>query len=75
MKTLLIFASSVSPSKIIFFGEVISSIRHSASSPDEAPQGSSKILRCASYFHFFFSVSSGNETLRPVLDILHEILP
>ena len=33
-----------------FVWEVISSIRHSVSSPDETPRSSSKILRCTSYF-------------------------
>ena len=33
-----------------FVWEVILSIRHSVSSPDETPRSSSKILRCASYF-------------------------
>ena len=68
---LLIFASLISPSKITFVWEVISSIRHSVSSPDETPRSSSKILRCASFiFNPFVSVSSGNETLRNMLDIL-----
>ena len=33
-----------------YFCKVIASIRHSVSSPDQTPQSSSKILRCASYF-------------------------
>ena len=47
---LLIFASWISPSKIIFVWKVISSMRRSVSSPDETPRSSSKLLRCASYF-------------------------
>ena len=39
-----------------FVWEVMSSIRHSVSSPDETPRRSSKILRCASYFSTLFLV-------------------
>ena len=66
MKTeLLIFASLISPSKIIlsyFVWEVIASMSGSVSSPDESPRSSSKILRCVSYVQ-----------LSLMLDILLEI--
>ena len=55
---LLIFASLISSSKIPLC-EVISSIRHSVSSPEETPRSSLKIL----------GVSSGDETLRLILDL------
>ena len=48
----------------------MSSIRHSVSSPDETPRSSSKIPHCASYFQL--SSRFGDETLRLMLDILHE---
>ena len=54
---LLIFASLISPSRIIFFCEVISSIQHCVSLPDKSL--SSALL----------GVSSGEETLRLMLDI------
>ena len=53
-----------------FVWEEISNIRHSVSSPDETPRSSSKILRCASYFHSLLGVSSGDETLHLMFDIL-----
>ena len=46
----------------------------SVSSPDETPQISSKILCCKLHFYnSLLHVSSGNETLCLMLDILHEI--
>ena len=52
-----------------FWRTVISSIRHSVSSSDETPRSSSKILGCAFLSLVFPSV---DETLRLLLDILHE---
>ena len=57
MKNCSVFASLISPSKMILFEKkIISNIRHSVSSPDETPRSSSKILRCASYLSTLFSV-------------------
>ena len=64
---LLIFASLISPSKIILF-EITSSIRHSVSSPDETPCSSSKYSTVHRIFNSLLSVSSGDETLHPMLD-------
>ena len=51
----------------------MSSIRQSVSLPDETPRSSSKKLRCASYFNSLLNDSSGDETLRLMLDILHKL--
>ena len=47
---LLIFASLISPSKMILFEKKYQTFDTVFSSPDETPRSSSKILRCASYF-------------------------
>ena len=59
-----------------FVWEVISSIRHSVSSPDETPRSSEKKKNSAarSIFNFLLSVSSGDQTLRLMLDILRATL-
>ena len=44
------------------------------SSPDETHRSSSKILRCASFFNSLLVVSSGDELLRLMLDILLHVL-
>ena len=49
---LLIFASLISPPKIILFEKWYQSIRQFVSSPAEIPWSSSKILCCTSYFQF-----------------------
>ena len=46
---LLIFASLISPSKIILFDKKYQAF-DAVSSQDETPQSSSKIPRCRSYF-------------------------
>ena len=48
---------------------MISSIWHSVSSPDETPHSSSKYSTVRHIFNSLLSVSSGDETLRPMLDI------
>ena len=48
------------------------SAKISVSSPDETPRSLSNILRCSSIFNSPVSVPSGDETLRLMLDILHE---
>ena len=49
-----------------FVWEEISNIRHSVSSPDETPRSSRRI------FNSLLGVSSGDETLRLMFDILHQ---
>ena len=68
---LLIFASLLSPSKIFFSGEVISSIRHSVSSPDKTPRSSSKNTPLRVVFSPFFAVFYlVIKTLRLILSFL-----
>ena len=64
---LVIFASLISPSKIILFDKQYQAF-DSVSSPDETAQSSSKILR--RIFNSLLGVSSCDETLHLMLDIL-----
>jgi len=48
------------------------SFLHSVSSTDETPQSSSKIHPCQHIFTSLLGVSSGDETLHLMLDILHQ---
>ena len=67
-KKLLIFASLISPAKIILFEKEYQAF-DTVSSPDETPRKSSKILRCASrIFNSLLGVSTGDETRRLMLD-------
>ena len=67
---LLIFASLISPSKIILFEKQYQAF-DSVSSPDEAPRRSSKKYSAARrILNSLLGVSSGDETLRLMLDIL-----
>ena len=68
---LLIFASLFSPSTIIFVGEVILGIQHSVSLPHETPRRFVKNTpMCVVFPTLVLSVSTGDETLRLMLDIL-----
>ena len=72
---LLIFASLISPSKMILFEkkyQTFDTVFHHQMKHLEVHQKYSATRRI---FNSFLSVSSGDETLRLMFDILHKTLP
>ena len=72
---LLILESLISPTKILLLEKYyLQCIRHNVSSQDETPRSSSK-KRSAVHriLNSLLGVSSGNETLRLMLNILHQV--
>ena len=65
---LLIFASLISPSKITFVWEVISSIPHSVSLPDDRMKHLKVRQKYFAARRIFLTTRSDNETLRHMLD-------
>ena len=72
-ETLLILCILNFSFKNDFVWEVISNIRHSVSSPDEHLEVRQKYSAARRIFNSLLGVSSGDETLRLMFDILLEI--